>query len=293
MANAHIHRLSAKKRLFHIWQVTGKRPFHTAKARERKKNSFFKGSFDSIPFLNDDAKRTFAHLLLRPGYMIRDYLCGKTEMYLAPLTALIIFYAFFAFAGAALNPASFHSAGNSETSFQPNSDINLELNGEDQTVYLGKIMETLNRCYIWIHLDQNPQNVDTKFKASVASIESYLRGQGVYEFLWQFIALWFALWVVLHRRYSFSLSAAATVSAYVLCQHCFFRLFILVFSWGRDSSISLLLMALILMVDFAQLLDIKKKKSLKLSILTLLMVLVFNTVAFTVAGTAISLISLL
>jgi len=29
-------------------------------------------AFDDIPFLNDDAKRTFAHLLLRPGYMIRD-----------------------------------------------------------------------------------------------------------------------------------------------------------------------------------------------------------------------------
>lgn len=288
-----IHRLSVRKRLFHIWQVTGNRPFHTVKARERKSNPFFKGSFDSIPFLNDDAKRTFVHLLLRPGYMIRDYLCGKTEMYLAPLTALIIFYAFFAFAGAALNPAPFPSAGNADVPFKIDSDTSVEVNGDDQTVYLGKIMETFNRCYVWTHLDQNPQMVDTKFKASVASIENYLRGQGVYEFLWQFIALWFALWSVLHRRYAFSLSAAATVSAYVLCQHCFFRLFILVFSWGRDSNISLLLVTLILMFDLVQLLGVDKKRSLKLSLLTLLMILVFNISAFSLVGTAISLISLL
>lgn len=287
------HKQSVRKRLFHIWQVTGTRPFHTAKARKRKGSSFFKGSFDSIPFLNDDAKRTFVHLLLRPGYMIRDYLCGKTEMYLAPLTALIIFYAFFAFAGAALNPNSFHPAGESDNEFKINSNTSVEVNGEDQTAYLGKIMENFNKCYMWTHLDQTPQNVDTKFKASVASIENYLRGQGVYEFLWQFIVLWFALWVVLHRRYSFSLSAAATVSAYVLCQHCFFRLFILVFSWGRDSNISFLLMTLILMFDLAQLFGVKKKTGLKLSILTMLMVLVFKTTAFTIAGTAISLISLL
>lgn len=287
------HKLSVRKRLFHIWQVTGTRPFHSAKARERKQNSFFKGSFDSIPFLNDDAKRTFVHLLFRPGYMIRDYLCGRTDMYLAPLTSLIIFYAFFAFASAALNPDSFHNGGNPGSSIEINSDTSVEINGEDQTVYLGKIMENFHRCYMWIHLDQNPQAVDTKFKASVASLENYLRGQGVYEFLWQFLALWFALWVVLHRRYAFSLSAAATVSAYVLCQHCFFRLFILVFSWGRDSSISLILMTLILMFDFVQMLGIKKKMSLKLSILTLLMILVFNTTAFVIVGTAISLISLL
>lgn len=61
------HKLSVRKRLFHIWQVTGTRPFHSAKARERKQNSFFKGSFDSIPFLNDDAKRTLSISCSGPG----------------------------------------------------------------------------------------------------------------------------------------------------------------------------------------------------------------------------------
>ena len=42
------------------------------------------GTFESIPFLNNDAKRTFAHLILRPGYMMRDYIQrGQHEHYLA------------------------------------------------------------------------------------------------------------------------------------------------------------------------------------------------------------------
>jgi len=115
-------RLPAFHRLFRIWRHTGEMPFKGGQERlasiecsscghtvdtpfcpycgqpYRNNGSFFKGSFDNIPFLNEDAKRTFIHLLLRPGYMIKDYINGKNSRYLAPLTALIIFYAFFALA---------------------------------------------------------------------------------------------------------------------------------------------------------------------------------------------------
>ena len=97
--------LQTRLRAFAIWQKLGYLPWHKPVA-SRKKGSrdFYKGAFDSIPFLNDDAKRTFMHLLLRPGYMIRDYLRGSHERYLAPLTSLIIFYAFFALVSAVLQP---------------------------------------------------------------------------------------------------------------------------------------------------------------------------------------------
>ena len=81
------HSLKVRIRAFKIWQKFGFLPWK--KAGEKGKNGrgdFYKGAFDSIPFLNDDAKRTFAHLLLRPGYMIRDYIHGDHERYLAPLT---------------------------------------------------------------------------------------------------------------------------------------------------------------------------------------------------------------
>ena len=70
--------LQTRLRAFAIWQKLGYLPWHKPVA-SRKKGSrdFYKGAFDSIPFLNDDAKRTFVHLLLRPGYMIRDYLRGS------------------------------------------------------------------------------------------------------------------------------------------------------------------------------------------------------------------------
>ena len=92
------HSFDVRLRAFQIWQKLGFLPWRKPreKAVEKKRNTdsgdFYKGAFSSIPFLNEDAKRTFAHLLLRPGYMIRDYIKGEHDRYLAPLTALIVFY---------------------------------------------------------------------------------------------------------------------------------------------------------------------------------------------------------
>ena len=94
--NIRKHSLRASIRAFRIWQKLGVFPWAKPKKKSAGKGGFSKGAFDSIPFLNDDAKRTFVHLLLRPGYMIRDYINGQHERFLAPLTSLIIFYAFFA-----------------------------------------------------------------------------------------------------------------------------------------------------------------------------------------------------
>ena len=105
------HSLKVRLRAFHIWQLLGYSPWKsewTVTAddvrEEGNVKGFYKGAFDSIPFLNDDGKRTFVHLLLRPGYMIRDYIKGKHDMYLAPLTSLIIFYAFFSLVSSIAHP---------------------------------------------------------------------------------------------------------------------------------------------------------------------------------------------
>ena len=90
------HSFKTRFRAFRIWQKLGYLPWTKHEDKSSSKGGFSKGAFDSIPFLNDDAKRTFVHLLFRPGYMIRDYINGDHERFLAPLTSLIIFYAFFA-----------------------------------------------------------------------------------------------------------------------------------------------------------------------------------------------------
>ena len=64
------HSFQTRLRAFTIWQKLGFYPWKTAKNttgdNPPKKGSrdFYKGAFDSIPFLNQDAKRTFTHLLL-------------------------------------------------------------------------------------------------------------------------------------------------------------------------------------------------------------------------------------
>ena len=87
-------KLKALTRLYSIYCELGYIPWHKVRKprkerRARKKgNGVYMGTREAIiPFLNDDSKRTFSQLLLRPGYLMRDYILrGKHESYLAPLT---------------------------------------------------------------------------------------------------------------------------------------------------------------------------------------------------------------
>ena len=262
---------AVRLRAFKIWQEQGFFPWRKEKkARKARKQDFYKGAFDDIPFLNDDAKRTFAHLLLRPGYMIRDYTSGQHERYLAPLTALIIFYAFFALISAVLQPVqqqkqspfeSFDVAiEKTEKSLEEAQAENGEVEEQVQTV-LQKTYQILRTGYLYLHLDEYPDEVDTRHEASIAAFEDKLRSQGIPLFLGKFLLLWIAMWFALRKRYRQRLSACATASAYTLCQFSFFMLFALLLSFGKQSTISAGLMLILLTVDYHQWLGIPWRKS--------------------------------
>ena len=285
------HSFTTRKRALAIWQKLGYLPWRKKKEKKERKNSgdFYKGAFDSIPFLNDDAKRTFVQLLLRPGYMIRDYIKGAHERYLAPLTALIVFYAFFALVSAVLQPVQRHAEKNP---FHV-SIGNVELDDEVQREQFGLFVSTLkvlDKGWLYLHLDQFPEEVDTQHEASIAALEGTLRSQGIPLFLGQFFLLWLAMsWAL--RRYKMKMSATAAASAYVLCQFSFFMLFAVLSSFGKETSISVTLMLVLLVWDYHQWLDAGYKKSLRLAISTgirygvlfLVIVLLAAGVAFLIA----------
>ena len=255
------HSFAARKRAFAIWQHLGFYPREKPRKEKKRHGSrdFYKGAFDSIPFLNEDAKRTFSHLLLRPGYMIRDYIQGQHERYLAPLTALIVFYAFFALVSAILQPVQHQGA--IPQALEDSMDLKLEWNQDslarNATAKVAKIVQD---GYIYLHLDQYPEVVDTQHEAAIAALEGTLRSQGIPLFLSEFLFLWLAMIRSL-RRYKLGSSACAAGAAYVLCQFSFFMLFALLLTWGKSASINILLMLLLLIVDYHQWLGIPWKKS--------------------------------
>ncbi len=255
------HSFAARKRAFAIWQHLGFYPWEKPRKEKKRHGSrdFYKGAFDSIPFLNEDAKRTFSHLLLRPGYMIRDYIQGQHERYLAPLTALIVFYAFFALVSAILQPVQHQ--GTIPQALEDSMDLKLEWNQDslarNATAKVAKIVQD---GYIYLHLDQYPEVVDTQHEAAIAALEGTLRSQGIPLFLSEFLFLWLAMILSL-RRYKLGSSACAAGAAYVLCQFSFFMLFALLLTWGKSASINILLMLLLLIVDYHQWLGIPWKKS--------------------------------
>jgi hypothetical protein len=257
------HSFQVRRRALAIWQKLGFLPWRKPKADRtggKKSGDFYKGAFDSIPFLNEDAKRTFVHLLLRPGYMIRDYIKGDHERYLAPLTSLIVFYAFFALVSAVMRPVQ-------EPGRRAPFHVDMEaadVENESQTKVFnlfGSTMALMEKGWVYLHLDQYPDEVDTQHESSLAALESTLRSQGIPLFLSQFFFLWLAMAIAL-RRYKMGMSAYAAASAYILCQFSFFMLFALLASFGKDSSIGVLLMLLLLVWDYHQWLGTDFKKSL-------------------------------
>ena len=254
---AHKHSLRARMRAFHIWQVLGENPWAVARKKKKKADGgFYTGAFDSIPFLNDDAKRTFVHLLLRPGYMIRDYIRGDHERYLSPLSALVIFFSFFALVAALLKPLEEKKEKRNPLAISIESKRD-SLDRDSQTVQ--KTMNLLSKGYLYLHLDEFPEEVDTRQESALAALESTLRSQGFTLFLGEFFVLWLALCIAL-RKFRLRMSAWAAMAAYYLCQTSFFMLFYVVFTWGQSTSVNILIFLIVMMVDLRQLLGIGWKK---------------------------------
>ena len=260
------HSIQVRRRAFVIWQKLGYYPWRKKAGETGKKGSdFYKGAFDSIPFLNKDAKRTFQHLLLRPGYMIRDYIRGDHENYLAPLTALIVFYAFFALLSSVLEPVQ-------QKKIDHNLPFNFNVDTEEFTSnrmgpVVKEFMDILNAGYIYLHLDQFPEYVDTQHESSLAALEGTLRSQGIPLFLGKFFLLWLAMYLAL-RHFKLKLSACAAASAYILCQFSFFMMFAVLLTWGKSTTVDLAIIFLLLVWDYRQWLGLTWRKSIRRTLVT-------------------------
>ncbi len=281
------HSFKSRRRAFAIWQKLGYLPWRKPEKKKARKRSgdFYKGAFDSIPFLNEDAKRTFSHLLFRPGYMIRDYIKGAHERYLAPLTALIVFYAFFALVSAVLQPVQ-----QSRKDFNPIGNLDVKdfekPEQAERFLLLKNTLGTIQKGWVYLHLDQYPEEVDTQHESSLAALEGTLRSQGIPLFAGQFLLLWLAMSLAL-RRYKLRMSAYAAASAYILCQFSFFMLFALLFSFGKSAEIGVILILVLLMWDYHQWLGAPWKKSFWLVLKTgLYYGLLFGLVILLVGGAA-------
>ncbi|HAC40223.1 MAG TPA: hypothetical protein DCF48_01445 [Rikenellaceae bacterium] len=259
--------IQVRVRAFAIWQKLGYLPWRKVKADVHKSGSFYKDAFNDIPFLNDDAKRTFVHLLLRPGYMIRDYIRGDHERYLAPLTALIIFYAFFSLIWAVLQPVQPAKEDPFSALDRGVQVESADTTSAEATRIFRNTLELVRAGYIYLHLDTHPEAVHTRRESALAAFENKLRGQGIPLFLRQFFLLWLAMGIAL-RRFRLGMSANAAASAYILCQFSFFMLFTVLLSLGESRSIGTLLMLALLTVDYRQLLGVPWKRSLGLGVKT-------------------------
>ena len=306
MANGVSNKISAwlkpRLRLYSIYCELGYIPWRkprkekSGKRVEKDNGSVYMGTKEAlIPFLNDDAKRTFTHLLFRPGYMMRDYIKrGQHERYLAPLTALLVFYSVFSLLLAILNPAAARDPGYTLRSDKDDLVIESDNDSLDQrSETIIRSLASISRDVIVLpRLDLHPEEVDTPWKESLAALEGNLRGKGIPLFLGGFLLLWFSMSVLL-RKYDISFSGAAAASAFVMCQSCLFLLLALLISFGRSTRLGLLFSALLLFIDYRQFLQIGNKKALELTVKTGIWIAVFWFLFFLILSGIVILIAYL
>ena len=270
--------LRPRLRLFSIYLELGYNPWRKPhKAKERKeKRGVYMGAREAIPFMNEDAKRTFTHLFFRPGYLIRDYVQrGQHERYLAPFTALLVFYSVMTLLLAVLQPKSARDTvwddilkGVRDETITVHADST-----EDASTrrYMEDLLKTATNTILLTRLDLYPEEVDTPWKESLAAIEADIRSKGIPMFLGTFLMLWLAMAILL-RKYKISVSGAAAASAYVLCQFCVFMFLALLLSFGGSAKLGELLMGILLFIDYRQWLGIGNKKALWLTVKTGLLI---------------------
>lgn len=294
-------RMEARWRLFRIYLEGGEIPWQKPKKVRKRRDGVYIGTREAIiPFLNKDAKRTIVDLLFRPGYLMRDYIQrGRHEQYLAPFTALLVFYSVFTLLTAIIQPGSGRgSLGESliEAAEDPQLDMGLDIPGETinkekASQFVSKFFRTVSNAFLLAHLDLYPEAADTPWKESLAAVEADLRSKGIPLFLGNFLLLWLAMALLL-RKYQISVSGAAAASAYVLCQFCVFMFLALIISFGKSSELGIFIMGILLFIDYRQWLQIGNKKALWLTVKTGLVYLAAIILFYSLLGAVLVLISI-
>ena len=301
--------LRPRLRLWSIYSELGYNPWRKPRKARRKGRGVYMGAREAIPFLNDDAKRTFSHLLLRPGYMMRDYILrGEHERYLAPFTALLVFYSVFTLLMAVVQPGSLKENSGDDflrglraatatidsTRLVTQADTaEIDNLGRREKAFnlLNTSLKTVTEAIVLTHLDIYPEAADTPWKESLAAVEGDIRSKGIPLFLGSFLLIWLAMAILL-RKYQVSVSGAAAASAYVLCQFCIFMFLALILSFGQKTELGVLLMGILLFIDYRQMLGIKNKPAFWLTVKTGLIYLCFASLFYILVGLVLLLISL-
>lgn len=269
--------LHTKWQAFRTWQI-GDCTEAAGTGDKQLGKAFFRGTIDSaLPFFSGETMNTLLQMVFRPGYMIREFLRGKDNHILNPMTALIVFFALQVVLSSMVVTNGFRveeSVYQTVLEKMQTSEFRAEHDWDDQ--FALQIVQELFQIYRITHLDQFPDYVQTHSQQFLAGLEGWLRGQGVFTFIWQMLLLMCSLWIVGHRRYRLTFSASACIAAYMLCQYCFYNTVLMLFSLGQYMTIPFWLVVLFLYENIYQLLGIGHRGTLRyVSLLLLMMLLLF------------------
>lgn len=270
--------LQTKWQAFRTWQI-GDCIEAAGTGDKQLGKAFFRGTIDSaLPFFSGETMNTLLQMVFRPGYMIREFLRGKDNHILNPMTALIVFFALQVVLSSMVVTNGFRVEENVYQTVlekMQTSEFRSEYDWDDQ--FALQIVQELFQIYRITHLDQFPDYVQTHSQQFLAGLEGWLRGQGVFTFIWQMLLLMCSLWIVGHRRYRLTFSASACIAAYMLCQYCFYNTVLMLFSLGQYMTIPFWLVVLFLYENIYQLLGIGHRGTLRyVSLLLLMMLLLFT-----------------
>lgn len=262
--------LQPRLRLWSIYRELGFNPWRKPRKKRKERKGVYIGTLEAIPFVNDDAKRTLSDLFMRPGFMMRDYIFrGQHERYLAPFTALLVFYSVFTLIVAIVNPQASKSTfvNGLARGFEEATVMQDSTADPDMQARFNRVIKLMTTTVMITQLDLRPEFADTPWKESLAAIEGELRSKGIPLFLGNFLMMWLTLALLLRKR-KLSGSGAAAASAYILCQYCIFMFLALLITWGSSFKLGVFLMGILLFIDYRQMFGVNNRDAFRLTLKT-------------------------
>ena len=274
-------------RLYSIYCELGYNPWRKPRKERKKGKGVYMGAKEAIPFMNDDGKRTFSQLVMRPGYLMRDYIQrGQFNRYVAPLTALLVFYSVMTLLLSVVQPEALKDSF-SDALLHGFKNATVLADSTERDSRSGQIMDsifdTMRESILITRLDLYPEAADTPWKKSLAAVEGDIRSKGIPLFLGTFLLMWLSM-VILLKKYRISASGAAAASAYVLCQFCIFMFLALLLSFGKSIDLSVLLTGILLFIDYRQWLGIGNRDAFWLTVKTGLLIALFRILFYLLVG---------
>lgn len=214
------------------------------------RSSMYKNLFLGFSSVNGGLARTAWHCLIRPGYLIRDFLSGRRIRYTEPFTTLFVITAFLILVAYLVNPDSFRSEADYSDVAKNIRELRTDALRDDERCSLDRASMALDSARVYNFKAEYPEKDSLDFAKAREEMEEYSWiedgiGDGYFgtmskalwrnfsddDSVWSTIMVFLLLGLVSRKRFRKSSFVKHTNAAEIFVGHMFLAVGIVILSF--------------------------------------------------------------